>query len=269
MSGFAPQWLALREVADHRSVNHGVRRALLDHLGGLEHVRVADLGCGTGSNFRSLAPEIAGRQSWVLIDHDPQLLQLAATMTADVAARCNDAEVSVRQADLAGGDIDAIAAEVDLVTAAALFDLVSRDVIERMVGAIADTGRAFYTVLTYDGIAAWLPETALNATLRDAFNRHQQTDKGFGPAAGPAASDALAAAFASRGYRITRAKSAWLLDKDHAELRRETDRGWAGAVVETGAVTQEQADAWLQARVADDDAVTIVGHEDLLALPPR
>lgn len=269
MSGFAPEWLALREAADHQSINNGVRRELLGYLEGFDHVRVADLGCGTGSNFRALAPEIAQRQSWVLIDHDTQLLQLASTMTADVAARCADAEASVREADLAGGDLDAIVVGTDLVTAAALFDLVSGDVIERMVGSIADAGCAFYTVLTYDGIAAWLPETPLNTTLRKAFNRHQQTDKGFGPAAGPDATDALAAAFTARGYRITRGKSAWLLDGRFAELRRETDRGWANAVVETGAVTQDQADAWVGARETDTDAVTIVGHEDLLALPQR
>lgn len=265
MSGFAPEWLALREAADHGAINHGVRQALLAHLSGLDHVRVADLGCGTGSNFRSLAPGIAGHQSWLLIDHDPKLLELAATMTADVAA----AEVSVHAADLAGGDLDAIAAGADLVTASALFDLVSLDAIERMVGSVADANCAFYTVLTYDGIAAWLPETPLDATLRDAFNRHQQTDKGFGPAAGPDATDALAAAFAARGYRVTRGKSAWLLDGRFAELRHATDRGWANAVVETGAATREQADAWVRAREDEAEAVTIVGHEDLLALPAR
>ena len=70
-------------------------------------------------------------------------------------------------------------------------------------------------------------------------------------------------------YNVIRGKSPWLLDAGLATLRHETDRGWAGAVVETGALSKEETDAWLEAREADDAAVTIVGHEDLLALPPR
>lgn len=267
MSGFAPEWLALREGADHRSINHAVRRALLEHLSGSDAVRIADLGCGTGSNFRSLAPEISEKQEWQLVDHDAQLLALASVMTADLA-RASDANVRVLEADLATGNLDEIARQADLITAAALFDLMSPDVIGKLVRSIAAARCAFYTVLTYDGLVTWLPETGLNPTLRDAFNRHQQTDKGFGPAAGPTATDVLAAAFAEHGYRVVRGKSPWVLDAGLATLRHETDRGWAGAVVETGALKAADADAWLKAREADADAVTIVGHEDLLALPP-
>ncbi|MFY0614542.1 MAG: class I SAM-dependent methyltransferase [Hyphomicrobiaceae bacterium] len=267
MSGFAPEWLALREGADHRSINHVVRRALLAHVSRLDVVRIADLGCGTGSNFRSLAPEIAAKQAWQLIDHDPQLLQLASVMTAD-QARTSQAEVRVLETDLATGNLDNIASQVDLVTAAALFDLISADVIDKLVRSIAAAGCAFYTVLTYDGIATWLPETPINATLREAFNRHQQTDKGFGPAAGPTATDVLASAFAGQGYRVVRGKSPWILDAGLSTLRHETDRGWAGAVAETDALTSEECATWLKEREAAPSAVTIVGHEDLLALPP-
>ena len=133
---------------------------------------------------------------------------------------------------------------------------------------VSDNQCGFYTVLTYDGVATWLPETPLNPTLREAFNRHQQTDKGFGPAAGPAATGVLAAAFIERGYRVIRGRSPWLLDASLKTLRQETDRGWVNAVVETGAIDRAEADAWLNAREEHDDAVTIVGHEDLLALPP-
>ncbi|MGI9479974.1 MAG: class I SAM-dependent methyltransferase [Hyphomicrobiaceae bacterium] len=267
MSGFAPEWLALREGADHRSINHAVRRALHDHLRALDLVRIADLGCGTGSNFRSLAPEIATKQDWLLIDHDPRLLQLANVMTGDLA-RAKSARVRVLESDLATSDLAAIAGQVDLVTAAALFDLISQGVIDQLVRTIAEARCAFYTVLTYDGLATWLPESPLNPVLRDAFNAHQQTDKGFGPAAGPTATDALAAAFGARGYRLVRGKSPWVLGAGLETLRRETDRGWAGAVVETGALTSSDAEAWLKAREANANAATIVGHEDLLALPP-
>jgi SAM-dependent methyltransferase len=267
MSGFAPEWLALREGADHRSINHAVRRALLGHFEKSRSISIADLGCGTGSNFRSLAPEMTASQSWLLVDHDQQLLQLAAALTADIA-KAHSIEVRMHQADLSSGDLSRIAGQSDLIAAAALFDLVSPGVIDTMVQSIADAGTAFYTVLTFDGMAAWLPEHPLNTKMRTAFNEHQQTDKGFGPAAGPHATDVLAEAFTRHGYRIMRGKSPWILDADLATLRDEADRGWAGAVVEMGAVTAKEAEAWLGLRQDNDAAVSIIGHEDLLALPP-
>jgi SAM-dependent methyltransferase len=268
MSGFAPEWLALREGMDHRAVNHAVRRELLGYLGGKATVCITDLGCGTGSNFRSLAPDIAAGQRWLLVDYDAKLLRLAATMTAELA-EARGITVETLETDLAASDFAEIAGGCDLITAAALFDLVSPAVIDRMADAISTAGCAFYTVLTYDGIATWLPETSHNATLRAAFNHHQRTDKGFGPAAGPTATDVLARAFTAHGYSVFRGRSPWVLDAAFATLRRETDRGWVGAVVETGALARAEADAWLAAREGDAAAVTIVGHEDLLALPPR
>src|SRR5690606_17274244 len=135
-----------------------------------------------------------------------------------------------------------------LVTASALFDLFSVEAIERLAAAVAAERCAFYTVLTYDGIAAFLPEHPADGAMREAFDRHQRTDKGFGPAAGPNASDALAAAFARYGYSVVRGKSPWVLDAHHRTLRRELERGWASAVRETGLVHPATIDDWLAHR---------------------
>src|SRR5690606_17653538 len=113
--------------------------------------------------------------------------------------------------------------DADLVTASALFDLVSAPFIEAMASEIAAMRCAFYTVLTYDGIAAFLPDHAANHLMREAFNRHQQTDKGFGPAAGPTATDILANAFRRHGYTVRRGKSPWVLDDTRVSLRCELE----------------------------------------------
>ena len=129
--------------------------------------------------------------------------------------------------------------------------------------------QAFATVLSYDGLAAWLPSNPADNAMRDVFNRHQQSDKGFGPAAGPGATDAIAAAFTQYGYRIVRGRSPWVVTAEHAELRRQVDAGWAAAVLETGLVPQSTVADWLAGReAAGAAAVTLVGHEDILCLPP-
>lgn len=265
MSGFDPDWLALREPADHAAINHRLRQALFTHLAPRQEISIVDLGCGTGSNFRSLSPEISCPQRWTLVDYDSTLLQHAERLNSRHSAP--NLDITYRQADFADGNITDLVNGHDLVTAAALFDLISEDKIAHMAEQIADAGAAFYTVLTYDGIACWLPETQSATILRHAFNRHQRTDKGFGPAAGPDATHALERAFDRLGYTTLCGKSPWVLDDEFIELRRETDRGWAGAAAEAEGLTVEDGEVWLDSRANDPDAVTIVGHIDFLALP--
>src|SRR5690606_11354698 len=112
---------------------------------------VVDLGCGTGSNLRSLAPALGVRQHWSLVDNDPALLEIASSADSDV-------EVTCRRMDLASNDFGPLFSEADLVTASALFDLFSIEAIERLAAAVAAERCFFYAVMTYDGIAAFLPE---------------------------------------------------------------------------------------------------------------
>lgn len=261
---FSPEWLALREPADHASINAGVRRALIEALAGKDPVRVVDLGCGAGSNLRGLSPWLPARQEWTLVDYDETLLAAAKAQIQRVPHR---PQVVYRRADFSKGEFAPLITGADLVTAAALFDLVSEAVIGKLADAVAANRQVFCTVLTYDGIASFLPEHPLDGAMRAAFNGHQQTDKGFGPAAGPVATEALARAFVARGYRVARGKSPWVLDGAYARLRRELDQGWANAVRETGQVPARELDGWIGHRLAANDAVTIIGHEDLLAMP--
>jgi SAM-dependent methyltransferase len=277
---FSPEWLALREPVDHASVNAQVREALRRHFTRHTSIRVVDLGCGTGSNVRGTAGALGRRQSWTLIDYDPKLLKAAAfrleqldrglRTKSGVRFAVEDAEVSVTflEANLATGGFAPVIAGADLVTAAALFDLFSSAAINQLADACAASKQAFFTVLTYDGLASWLPEHPADTAMREAFNQHQQTDKGFGPSAGAGATAALVTAFKRHGYRVIRGRSPWVVDSSHAELRRQLDAGFASAVKETGQVPAEMIDAWIAHRNAATDAVTIIGHEDLLALPP-
>lgn len=263
---FSPDWLALREPADHASVNAAVRDRLRAHFANHPAIGVVDLGCGAGSNLRGTSPVFDCPQSWTLVDYDAKLLAVAKGRLGELCDR--RIGVDFREADLSAGAFDGIIDGADLVTAAALFDLVSVPVIERLADAIARRHQVFCTVLSYDGIAAWLPEHPADSAMRSAFNAHQTRDKGFGPAAGPGATDALARAFGRHGYTVVRGKSPWVLDGRFQHLRAELDAGFASAVAETGEVPPATVGAWLADRGSAAPAVTIIGHEDLLALPP-
>ncbi len=269
MGTFSADWLALREPADHASINAQVRQHLRAHFAGRSSVQVVDLGCGTGSNLRSLASDLPPEQVWTLVDADAQVLQIAHAHSQEFDTCAGRVLIETKLADLSQGDIADLICEADLVSASAFFDLVSPAIIERMAAQIAGAGCVFATTLTYDGIAAWLPQHSLDAALRDAFNVHQHSDKGFGAAAGPDATGALVAAFEHHGYQVVRGASPWVLTSRFAELRRQTDDGWAQAVAETGQISQDDLEEWLAFRNRQNSAVTIVGHEDVLALPPE
>jgi hypothetical protein len=265
MLKFSPEWLALREPADHGAANLSVRHALIQALGGYSSISIVDLGCGSGSNLRGLAPMISREQHWTLIDHDPGLLASAQSALAGFHAP-GLASVAYRKADLACGAFAPVIAGASLVTGAALFDLFSAAAIDSLAAAVVTNRQLFAAFLTYDGIAAWIPASAIDDWMLRAFNKHQLSEKGFGSAAGPGAASLLAQAFLSRGYRVIRGKSPWILDASHAALRAALDEGWAAAVRETGLVAESDVAEWLAQRDRPE-AVTIVGHEDLLAFP--
>ncbi len=276
MSGFSSDWLALREPADVRARDPDLLATLAQHLANRNALEVVDLGCGTGANIRSTAPALGPGQRWTLVDHDPKLLVAARSALqewADESAEEGaslilakdglDIAVRFRQADLMQDLETVIGGGPDLVTASALFDLCSADFIARLARAVAREGAAFYTVLTYDGEQGWSPRHEADAEMAAAFNAHQQIDKGFGSAAGPAAPAALALAFRENGYSVLEASTPWRLGADDQVLVDALADGFAGAVAEIGRVPPDVIADWLQVRRNG----CIVGHADTLALP--
>ncbi len=277
MSGFSPEWLALREPVDHRSRNADVLAALQAAFADRDRLRIVDLGCGTGSNLRAISPHLGRRQHWLLVDHDPDLLALARQQLivwADAADERGDAlslrkehrelTVAFRQADLAVSLEEVLADGVDLVTAAALFDLVSVSWIERFARAVASRNAAFYTALTYDGVEIWDPPHPADAAILAAFNDHQASDKGFGPSAGPHATDALTRHFRALGYDVSTGDSPSRLHEP--PLIRDVVDCVVQAARDTGLVAEDRIADWRAAR--SSAATCIIGHTDLLAIPP-
>jgi len=277
MSGFDPAWLDLRESADHRARNPQALAACATHFVACGHVRVVDLGCGLGSNLRALAPHLPTRQSWRLVDHDSVLLAEAGERLAhwaEAVSRESDGALRLRrdgrvidvqfeQADLAE-DVAPVVEDADLVTAAALFDLVSETWMTRFAARVAERRTPFYTVLTYDGVEIWSPPDARDAEMLAAFHAHQARDKGFGPAAGPRATEFLAGLFAAQGYAIIQGESPWRLTRADAALIQALADGVANACAETGLVGKDTITAWRAARA---QAEVAIGHFDLFARP--
>jgi SAM-dependent methyltransferase len=275
---FSPEWLALREPADHAARSQELLAQVKQRFADRSSINVVDLGCGAGSNLRGTYAALPDRQRWHLVDYDPKLLAAARQRLAAWADAAEDdgealilrkgdkqLQVSFVSADLTRDPAMVVTPETELVTAAALFDLVSAAWIDDFVAELKKRRLPLYTVLTYDGTERWEPPHPVDAAMLAAFHAHQATDKGFGPAAGPAAIATMAAAFGQAGYGVARAPSPWRLGADFAPLVRELVTGFAMAVAETGAVPAADREAWLAERLKG--VACEVGHEDLFAAP--
>jgi hypothetical protein len=111
----------------------------------------------------------------------------------------------------------------------------------------------------------WTPEHEADEAVRQAFNSHQQTDKGFGAAAGPKAGEILADKLKRAGFDVHLAQSPWLLGTSDRSLMTATAEGIGKAAQETGLVDESAMTSWQLSRASLDSCE--IGHLDLLALP--
>ena len=265
---FTHDWLALREPVDHRSRAADLVTPLAEWWAPRPRHRVLDLGSGTGSNLRYLAPRLPGEQVWTLVDRDTALLE-----------RANHTAVAVRgAAGVAGvecvvGELDreglGLVPGADLVTASALLDLVTSEWLERLVAACQAAGSAALLALTWDGTMTWDDPDPDDALVAEAVRSHQLRDKGMGPALGPAAGPAAEHAFRAAGYDTRLRPSPWRLGAADASLARALIDGWAAAASEQRPDDAPLIQSWAERRRATTASTPglEVGHVDLLALP--
>jgi SAM-dependent methyltransferase len=262
MSGFSADWLAMREPYDRAARNGAVLDAVAAAFADAPAAAMTDLGCGTGATMRVMAPRLPARQRWCLVDNDNDLLAAAA------GAAPAGTTVTTVAADLAGAFEEALC-DCDLVTTSALLDLVSAGWLDRLVAALSSAGRPLYAALSYDGTVALSPESRHDGEVIAAVNRHQRTDKGFGPALGPDSARVALERLPAAGFRVVEGRSDWQFGAGDEAIQMEMLAGWAGAAREIGADPGLVAE-WLaerRDRVAAGRSQMRVGHIDFFATP--
>jgi SAM-dependent methyltransferase len=256
-------WLALREPADAEARASVLVDELLSRLPSGAVTVVHDLGSGTGSMLRWLAPRLPTPQHWVLHDRDAELLDLA------LAPSGGGTSLETRRGDLTRLAPDELS-DATLLTASALLDMMTAGELGRVVDLCARMGRPVLVALSVTGHVALAPEDPLDEGLRDAFNAHQRRDRGAGRLLGPDAVTEAAALFDRRGFDVRTEPSPWRLGRTHEALTRAWFEGWVAAACEQepglGAVVRP----YVERRLAELDAGHLevtVGHLDLLAVP--
>jgi hypothetical protein len=265
LSEFSPAWLALREPADADARAVELLDPLRERLDGTTRPVIHDLGAGSGSMGRWLAPRLGGPQHWVMHDRDPALLALATAGMAPfpqvtVETRPGDV-VGLGAADLAG---------TSLVTASALLDLLTAQEVDRLAAACVGAGCPALFTLSVAGRVELSPADPLDGEIETAFNNHQRRLHDGRTLLGPDAPGVAAQAFARHGAAVLEQPSPWRLGPAQAGLTAEWLRGWVAAAVEQEPALGEPAAAYLRRRLDAVAAGALRGGpppRDLLAFP--
>src|SRR6185437_8694959 len=113
------EWLALREPADAAARAPDLVERLARELPATGRLVIHDLGCGSGSMGRWLAPLLRGPQHWVLRDRDRDLLAVADADSPGPTADGSAVTVETTHSDVTRLSRDELAG-ADLITASAL-----------------------------------------------------------------------------------------------------------------------------------------------------
>jgi SAM-dependent methyltransferase len=262
-------WLALREAADARARAPDLVLEVRSYLAGGASLRVVDLGCGTGSMARWLAPQLDGPQHWVMLDRDADLLAVAARNPPEVAADGAAVTVETRRRDitrLAQAELEG----AGLLTASALLDMLTADEVERLVETCVQARCPALMTLSVTGRVQLRPEDPFDGTIAEAFNAHQRRSLGAGRLLGPDAVESAVEAFERRGTEVEVRTSPWRLGPGQAALTDAWLTGWLSAACEQRPALRAEATGYARRRAAEAAAGRLsveVEHLDLLARP--
>lgn len=260
-------WLAVREPADAaaRSVD------LVELLARDRPVGpwvIHDLGSGTGSMARWLAPQLNGEQRWILYDRDPDLLTRAA-MRVPAAADGGAVRVETRIRDitrLAAAEL----AGASLITASALLDMFSSDELDRFVTSCAVAQCPVLLSMSVIGRVQLSPADPLDEHLSDAFNAHQRRAVGDRRLLGPDAVGVAASVFARLGYDVLIRPSPWRLGPATVDLLAQWLSGWLAVAARQRPDLDAAISGYRRRRqhqAAIGELAVVVHHHDLLAVP--
>ncbi|MCU1527783.1 MAG: SAM-dependent methyltransferase [Frondihabitans sp.] len=261
-------WLALRESEDARARSLDLARTAASLLAGRPG-DIHDLGSGTGSMMRWLAPLLPGPQTWILHDWNQALTDRALEGARPLDADGQPVSVSARTGNLENLEAPDLTG-AGLVTASALLDVLTFTETHAIVQACLAAGSPAFVSLSVTGKVDLSPHDESDTSFETAFNLHQERDSGGRWLLGPNAGSVVRHLFEDAGWNVREVDTVWRLGSHDPRLLAEWFGGWVDAAVEQRPELRGEALAYRELRMtqASRGALSVaVHHTDLLAWP--
>jgi hypothetical protein len=261
-------WLALREEEDARARSSELALEAARQLGPGPIV-IHDLGSGTGSMMRWLAPMLPGPQTWVLHDWNPNLTERATDGFAPLDREGRPVSVSSHSEELAHispDDLDG----ASLVTASALFDVLTSKEVHAIAQACVTVGSPVLLSLSVTGEVYLDPQDPRDDAFETSFNAHQRRLVGGRRLLGRHGAALARGLFLRAGWNVRPVDTYWRLGENEPHLLGQWFDGWVDAALEHGPELQVEGSGYRELRRAQmrrDALSAVVVHTDLLAWP--
>jgi hypothetical protein len=261
-------WLALREAEDARARSRTLAQAVLPLLPS-GPVTVHDLGSGTGSMMRWLAPLLPGPQTWVLHDWNASLTQGAFDGAPPRDRDGGPVSIRSRVGELERLD-GAHLENASLVTASALLDVLTAQEAHAIVDACVQAGAPVLLSLSVTGEVELRPGDVRDKLVERAFNDHQRREVHGRRLLGRYAAPIVLGLFGRAGWNTRKALTSWRLDDGEPRLLDEWFEGWVDAAEEQSPELRETGAGYRELRRSQlerGELSAVVYHLDLLAWP--
>ncbi len=224
-TAFDTGWLETRFPHDARARNPEVERACLQYCGDFNPLRILDIGAGTGSSFLYLTEKMPDQQYWTLVELNPQLLKAARERIVKWAEQYRYNTISTAEGlQLQKGkksielafrhqsflELSGLlsTAQFHLVTAAAVFDLLSAAMFRELAQQLMAHDIALLATLNYRSMA-FLPQSREDKKYVEAYEAHMLRPQPFGQSMGPGCCREMIRFYRERQKPLSSGPSSW------------------------------------------------------------
>lgn len=282
-------WLEHRFSSDEDARNPNIEKKFIEYFSDRDTLSILDAGAGTGNNFCYLFEKLANRQQeWILLEQDNEMIMNCRDRLSVFAQQKNyrfsqegdnfilEANNKKAQIQLLQGQLQNIKdltdmEKLDVVTANALFDLVSYDQFDTFASQLACYQVCLMATLNYYE-TSFLPFSEEDGRYINYFHTHMTRPQDFGEAMGPNCSEEMLDLLAAHEMKSEQESSQWHLKRYDTTMQHYILHFFEHAIRELNLSETEIQDMeeWLSNRKKmshEHELEIIVDHSDIFAYP--
>ena len=233
---FQVEWLEERFSFDTKARNKIIEQACITHFKDKERLNILDIGAGTGSNFQHLWNRFPQHQNWIFVELNPELAQVAKEKCIQLAKKQGfsiaeenkrlvfQKEKQYRSIQILNQsflelhqflDLD----KVDLITAGAVFDLLSSTMLDQFLNQLLEHQIALLATINYTGMHFQHSSTTDQQFIQ-LYEAHMCRQQDFGRAIGPKFPEYLKAFSNAKSIPLLMGSSHWIIGPTDHKMHR-------------------------------------------------